>query len=219
MKIFIRWLKWITHFFVWIWQLAKFFTPWLEWVAMVAAVLVTLVAANEMFLANSQETGQAKYDILSYSEFQQRATVLGNESDPIKRDAMCIGLSALGRSLDAQLPTNSRVFLAGMLGETNAGNLGYYYFLSDYLFPREVAISVGAPPKFTFNGFTGQDPTNLDELKDAGYDLVLGVASNGQLESKMLNPFTPRQEEPPPIPGGDPIVAFLLPLAVALAGT
>ncbi len=35
----------------------------------------------------------------------------------------------------------------------------------------------------------------------------------------MLKPFSPPQSGPPPIPAGDEVIAFLLPLAVALAGT
>ena len=197
----------------------KTFTRWLEWCAAAAAVLVALAAAYELFLADPQETGQANYGVYSYSQFQERATMLGNETNPIKRDALCIPLSALGRSIDAQIPTNARVFLAGMLGKENAGELGYYYFLNYYLFPREVAISLGQSPTYTLTGFTGRNPTSLDELKQAGYDLVLEPAPDGHMESRALRPFSPPQAGPPPIPGGDPIIAFLLPLAVALAGT
>ena len=191
------------------------FARWLECLAATAVVLVALAAIYQTFLADPQKTGQGMY-----SQFQQRATMLGNETDPIKRDSMCIPLSAFGRSVDAQIPANARVFLAGMLGKENAGGLGYYYFLSDYLFPREVAISLWQPPVYNLAGVAeGRNPTNLDELSQAGYDLVLQLAPDGHIESRALKPLSPPTSKPPPISFGDEVVAFFLPLAVALAGT
>ena len=194
---------------------ANRFARWLECLAATAVVLVALAAIYETFLADPQKTGQGMY-----SQFQQRATMLGNETDPIKRDSVCIPLSAFGRSVDAQIPTNARVFLAGMLGKENAGRLGYYYFLSDYLFPREVAISLGQPPVYNLAGVAeGRNPTNLDELSQAGYDLVMQLTPDGHVESRALKPLSPPTSKPPPISFGDEVVAFFLPLAVALAGT
>lgn len=188
---------------------------WLEWCAAVAVVLVALAAICGAFLADPQNTGQGMF-----AQFQQRATMLGNETDPIKRDAMCIPLSAFGRSMDAQIPTNARVFMAGMLGEKNAGGLGYFYFLTDYLFPREVSISLGQPPTYDMAGVVeGRNPTSLEELSNAGYDLVLQLTPDGHVESKVLKPMGQPPGPPPPIPGRDAVIAFFLPLAVALAGT
>ncbi|MDD5141500.1 MAG: hypothetical protein PHY43_14720 [Verrucomicrobiales bacterium] len=188
---------------------------WLEWCALTVVVLVALAAIYEAFLADPQKTGQGMF-----SQFQQRATMLGNETDPLKRDSMCIPLSAFGRSVDAQIPTNARVFLAGMLGPENAGGLGYFYFLSNYLFPREVAISLGQPPVYNLAGVPqGRNPASLDELTQAGYDLVLQLTPDGRIESRALKPLQPSQIKPEPISSGDEAVAFFLPLAVALAGT
>jgi len=195
--------------------LANGFVRWLGWLAAAALVLVALAAIYESFLADPQHTGQGMY-----SQFQQRATMLGNEADPIKRDSMCIPLSAFGRSIDAQIPTNARVFLAGMLGPENAGGLGYYYFLTYYLFPREVAISFGQPPRYNLAGVAqGRNPASLDELSQAGYELVMQLAPDGRIETRELKPFSPPTSKPPPIPGSDAVIAFFLPLAVALAGT
>jgi hypothetical protein len=188
---------------------------WLEWVVALAVVLVAFWSFKKAFLDDYQQTGQGMF-----SQFQQRATMLGNETDPIKRDSMCIPLSAFSRSVDAQIPTNARVFMAGMLGPENAGGLGYYYFLTDYLFPREVAISLGQPPVYNLAGVAqGRNPVSLDELSKAGYDLVLQLTSDGHIESKVLKPLGQPPGPPPPIPGCDEVIAFFLPLAVALAGT
>ena len=111
-------------------------------------------------------------------------------------------------------------FLAGMLGPENAGNLGYFYFFSYYLCPREVAISSGQPPAYSLTGSAqGHNPASLDELSQEGYSLVLQLAPDGRLESRALKPLEPPASKPPPIAGGDEAVAFLLPLSVALAGT
>jgi hypothetical protein len=192
----------------------KNFARWFEWCAAAAVALVVLAAIYQDFFADPQHTGQGMY-----SQFQERATMLGNETDPVKRDSMCIPLSALGRSIDAQIPTNARVFLAGMLGQENAGKVGYYYFLNYYLFPRKVDISLGQPPIYTSAGYAGRNPASLDELTQSNYDLVLQLAPDGRMESHMLKPFSLSQGNPPPVPSGDAPIAFLLPLAVALAGT
>jgi hypothetical protein len=193
----------------------KIFARGLEWLAAVVVALMALATAYQIFFADPQHTGQG-----TFSQFQERATMLGNETDPIKRDSMCIPLSAFGRSIDAQIPTNARVFLGGMLGKENAGNLGYFYFLSYYLFPREVAISLGQPPIYNLAGVAnGRNPASLDELTRAGYDLVLQLGPDGHWESRELKPLPPPQNKPMPIPGSDAVIAFFLPLAVAIAGT
>lgn len=187
----------------------------LEWGAALGAGLVAGAAVYQTFLAAPQPSAPGMF-----SQYQQRATALGNETDPVKRDSLCIPLSAFGRSVDAQIPTNARVYLAGMLGPEGSGNLGYFYFLTYYLFPREVAISVGQPPVYTLAGVAqGRNPTNFDELAQAGYDLVLQPTPDGRWESHALKPLPPSQAKPGPISGSDGIVAFFLPLAVALAGT
>jgi len=188
---------------------------WLEGCAFGAAVLVALAAVQHVFFADPQQTGQGMF-----SQFQQRATMLGNETDPIKRDSMCIPLSAFGRSVDAQIPTNARVFMAGMLGPEKASGLGYFYFLTDYLFPREVAISLGQPAVFNLAGVEqGRNPASLDELKQAGYDLVLQLGTDGRIESQVLKPLGQPAGPPPPLRARDAVIAFFLPLAVALTGT
>jgi hypothetical protein len=188
---------------------------WLEWCVAAAVVLVALAAIHGAFLADPQKTGEGMF-----SQFQQRATMLASETDPIKRDSVCIPLSAFGRSVDAQIPTNARVFMGGMLGPENSGGLGYYFFLTDYLFPREVAISLGQPTTYDLAGTAqGRNPASLDELKQAGYDLELHLTPDGHIESQVLKPLASPPGPPPPIPARDAVIAFFLPLAVALAGT
>jgi hypothetical protein len=93
---------------------------------------------------------------------------------------MCVGLSAEGRQLDAVLPPHARIYLTDMLGPTNQGSLGFYYFLRNYLFPRDLEIYVGQG-SFTRNGFTGQAADSPEMLRTNGFDLVL-VYQNNQLQ-------------------------------------
>ena len=191
------------------------FLNWLQCGAATAAVLVAFAAVYQMFLAAPAPSVPGMF-----SQYQQRATMLAGEADPIKRDAMCIPLSAFGRSVDAQIPTNARVYLAGMLGPENSGNLGYFYFLTYYLFPREVAISLGQPPVYNLASVAqGRNPVSLEELAQAGYDLVLQLMPDGRWESHALKPLPSLQAKPALISNSDGLIAFLLPLAVALVGT
>ena len=134
---------------------------------------------------------------------------------------MCIPLSSFCRSLDAQIPTNSSVFLLNMLGPENQGNLGYYYFINNYLYPREVAISLGKSLSFGIKGYSGRNPASKEELAQAGYDFALGQSPESGWQIKALKPVTPRPVETNSLltSGTDALISFLLPLAVALAGT
>lgn len=190
------------------------FLAWVERIAMAGVVLVTVAAIFSTFFSNS---GNDQGPVIS--QLADRANALARESNPIRRDAMCIPLSAFCRSIAAQIPTNSNVFLLGMLGPENSGSLGYYYFLNNYLYPRKVGISIGQPPKFTGHGVEGRNPTNTEELVRAGYDVVLQQAPDGRWQSRVLKPFSSRGPGSPPLPKKDVYVSFLLPLAVTLAGT
>jgi hypothetical protein len=131
---------------------------------------------------------------LNLPNLDKRAAMLRQVTDPVQRDQYGIGLSHEGRELDRLLQPDARVYLAGMLGPTNVGGLGYYYFLRNYLFPRDLQISVGKV-KFTDNGgFDGADATSADELKSNGFDIVIGFPNN-QIQVIPLTPKgVPKQQ-------------------------
>ena len=191
---------------------------WLELLVTAGIVLVAAAAVYTTFLSAKTENGDGSV----FSQLMKRANALGSESDPIRRDAMCIPLSSFCRSLDAQIPTNSSVFLLNMLGPENGGNLGYYYFINNYLYPREVGISLGKSLTFGINGYSGgRNPASAEELAQAGYDFVLGQSAASGWQIKALKPIAPRPAETNSLltSGTDTLISFLLPLAVALAGT
>jgi len=112
-------------------------------------------------------------------ELNQRVALLAPLTDPIKRDSYCVPLSAYGRTLDRALAPNARVFLSGMIGEANGPKLGYYFFLRNYLFPREVAISLGTDPVYHEAGwFSGTSCDSPAELQTNGFDLLLRMPTN-----------------------------------------
>jgi hypothetical protein len=183
----------------------------LEACAAAAVVLLAAAACHRAFLAAAPDGS------LTFSTLRARAAWFAEQSDPAVRDAMCFSIAGVGRALDAQLAPDARLFVTNMLGPENSGRLGYYYFLTYYLFPREVAISL-EPPAFALEGMSGRNPTSDQELAQAGFDLALHATRDG-VRHKILRPLAPLPPEvASPPPARDRIVAFLLPLAVALAG-
>lgn len=123
------------------------------------------------------------------STLEQRAEMLQKISDPIQRDSYCIPLSAYGRALDRALDTNARVFFSGLIGRENAGALGYYYFLQNYLFPRDVEISLDGRPIFENEGYFDGIPCDSPSvLRAKGFDLMIRSGTNGL----QLIPLTER---------------------------
>jgi hypothetical protein len=149
-----------------------------DWRSILVTVLVSVTAIG-LVMAQFQYADD-RGSQLSLSNLDQRVPMLEQATNWIQRDQLCVGLSAYGRALDAALPTNSRVYLTGMLGQTNQPNLGYYYFLRNYLFPRDLEIYVGQG-SFTRSGFTGRAADSAEMLKTNGFDLAL-VFENNQIQ-------------------------------------
>jgi hypothetical protein len=85
----------------------------------------------------------------------------------------------LGRQLDKALPEDARVFFSGMVGETNGPKLGYYYFLRNYLFPRDVQISLGTNLTYGEGWFDGTPCDSPEELATNGFDLLIRYGDKG----------------------------------------
>jgi hypothetical protein len=124
---------------------------------------------------------------LALVNLDKRADMLQEVTDPVQRDRMCIPLSAYGRALDRALPKDARVFVMGIVGKTNGGSMGYYYFLKNYLFPRDVEISLS--DVFYHEGWVVGVPCNSTEvLKTNGFDLAIRSVNN----QMQLIPLTPK---------------------------
>lgn len=156
-------------------------------VGLVAVTLTAGILAAGLLIAQgsfSKTNGE-----LSLSLLDKRVSMLQQTTDPVQRDSMCIPLSAYGRALDRALAPDARVFVSGMLGKTNAGATGYYCFLKNYLFPREVEISLDRKPIFrAADGFEGVPCDSPSELQTNGFDLLVRSGPNGV----ELVPLTPK---------------------------
>jgi hypothetical protein len=116
----------------------------------------------------------AQMDTLS--GLSQRADMLRTITDPIKRDEQCVKLCAKGRQLDKSLAPDARIFISDMLGKTNVSNLACYYFFRNYLFPRDVEISLGTNLFDTGSGFIGTPCDSPDVLRTNGFDLLISYS-------------------------------------------
>jgi hypothetical protein len=103
----------------------------------------------------------------------QRVAMLRQITDPIERDKRCTQFSAYGRTLDHVLPPDARVFLSGILGKDHGSRLRIFYFLRNYLFPRDVEISLDEKAIFHEWWFEGVPSDSPEELRTKGFDLLL----------------------------------------------
>ncbi len=141
-------------------------------------------------------------------------------SDIVKRDSMSTPIDGWCRQLDLQMPENARVFMTGMTGPTNYDKIGFYFYATYYLFPREVDVSLDQPTHFTPQGLTGRTTESSQELLAHGFDIRLDNPPGTFLAVQALHPLNVKD---PRNPGWfnsttDLAIAFLLPLMTALAG-
>jgi len=149
-----------------------------------------LVAAQYSY-AQDPQSPQSQ---ISLWFLDKRVPILEQTSDWIQRDKYCVGLSAMGRQLDAAIAPDAKVFMTGMLGPTNSPSAGYYYFLRNYLFPRHLEISLDGKATYTVDGFVGVPCDSPDILKSNGYDVMI-LFSNGQLQNVIaLTPKATRKQ-------------------------
>jgi len=99
---------------------------------------------------------------------------------------MCIGLSAYGRQLDLHIPKDAHIFFSGVVGKENGGSLGFYFFLRNYLFPRELAVSTDRKAIFRGDHFEGVDATSVDELRTNGFDLILKMGADNNISIQPI---------------------------------
>ncbi len=131
---------------------------------------------------------------ISLSSLSQRATFLGQITNLIERDQYCVPLSSLGRKLDAAFAPDAKVFMTGMLGPTNNGATGYYYYFRNYLFPRHLQISLDGKATYGEDGFSGIPCDSPDILKSNGYDAVI-LFQDGNIQNVIaLTPKAARKQ-------------------------
>ena len=168
-------------------QLPAVPAPRKDWSQVVATLALGAVAwglLRPQFLADPAQAGES-----SLSNLSKRAAMLARISDPVERERHCIGLAAYARSLDRALAKDARVFVGGLVGKENGPRAGYFYFLRNYLFPREVRLSLHGPGTFIGDGsFEGVSTDSLAELQTNGFDLFIQIDPNGGIRQTPLTP-------------------------------
>jgi len=140
-------------------------------------------------------------------------------SDIVKRDQIITRASGVFRSVDLVLPKDVRVFMTNMTGPTNYSRIMYYYYMTYYLFPREVGTSLDHITRLTKDGFLGKTPESDQEILSNGFDVIMDItpdyaASRGLRNLSIRDPVNPDWFDS----YFDLVIAFLLPLLTALAG-
>ena len=182
--------------------------------------ILLMIYAGIVLVIQFFDMRREKYDSLSVPQLFERQYILATLTNEVARDQVCVPLSAYCRNLDQILPKNAKVFVLGLLGKDNASKGGYYNFLRYYLFPRQVAYSLGAPKPMTPDGFIGDAPTSVQQLLNAGFDLSVEFPTNHDPVATALHPLQLRT----PSNSGDKntrfdfIIAFLFPLFTSVAG-
>ena len=150
-----------------------------RWPIAVVTLLVGTVAFGLLMAQFSEAKNPASE--MSLANLDQRAKMLEPITNWIEREHYCVGLAYTARLLDARLDPGARVFVSGILGPTNLGKAGYYYFLKNYLFPRDVEISLDGKSVSKDDGFHGVPCDSPGILQSNGFDLLIDFNNNGQL--------------------------------------
>jgi hypothetical protein len=181
------------------------------------------VAAMRAWIARGRR-GETPSDIGS-SFFQNyvRGKQLAEIHDIVKRDQIVVQVAGLCRYVDLVLPPNARVFLSDMTGPTNVNRLMYYYYVTYYLFPREIGVSVDQPTRMVRDYLAGRTAESDQEILNNGYDAVVDFPPADTLKLRLLRPSSELPLKEPATPAWfcsrfDSNIAFLLPLLTALAG-
>ena len=191
---------------------------WLGLVSTILVVFAYVVVTRLFFIGVTMN----QYDVVSLPIFFSKQHQLTQITNIWEADGAAIPASEPGRRLDLVLPKDARVFMPDMTGDTNGINAGNYFFLTYYLFPREVAVSMDQPARITKDGFVGRPPQSDAELRANGFDVVVGMPNFGKREiSVRLLHNIPVKEPANPDwfrSRSDAVIAFLLPLLTALSG-
>ena len=190
-----------------------------RWAALVAASLVAFASLviTWQFVHRADKRGMVVFSVIvqSFLRGEQMAKI----SDIVKRDQIITRASGVFRSVDLVLPKDVRVFMTNMTGPTNYSRIMYYYYMTYYLFPREVGTSLDHITRLTKDGFLGKTPESDQEILSNGFDVIMDItpdyaASRGLRNLSIRDPVNPDWFDS----YFDLVIAFLLPLLTALAG-
>ena len=138
---------------------------------LVGAVVFGLIAAQ--FSWAHDPTKQ-----ISLLNLDARVPLLESATNWVKRESYCVPFAHFARSLDARLRPDARVFVSGIVGSTNMSESGFYFYLKNYLFPRDVEISLDGKSITGNDRFYGIPCSSTNVLKTNGYDVMIQFSNN-----------------------------------------
>jgi len=188
-----------------------------HWATLVAASLVVFASLVITWQIRHYDDLRDPYPSISLSILrgQQLAVI----SDISKRDGQFNPANGRGRQLDLVLPIDARIFMTDMTGPTNYNKLGYYYWMTYYLFPREVGMSLDHINRITKDSFLGKTSKSDQEILANGFDVRIDIISDWPAAAELhklsfRDPVNPDWFDS----YFDLAIAFLLPWLTSLAG-
>ncbi len=190
-----------------------------RWAAIIAAFLVAfagLVITWQFRHYDGGENGKSASLAQNFVRGKQLVAI----PNIVDRSQQENAASGTGWYYDLALPINARIFMSDMIGPANYSKIGYYFYYTYYLFPREIGTSLDHITRATKDGFLGQTSESNQEIYSHGFDVIFDVLPGDQLEAKtpaglpMNVPTNPAWFNS----NSDTAIAFLLPLLTALAG-
>jgi hypothetical protein len=189
---------------------------WTSWIS--AALVVFAGLAIVWQLLHVHEKADPGYTSIIQSCIQARQ--LAKIPAIMGREYHINFVSGADRYLDLSLPEEARVFMTDMTGPANFSKFMYYYYLTYYLFPREVGTSLDHVTCLTKDGFGGKTSASDQEIQTNGFDVRIDITPDAVMHPKALTDLAIRNLANPPWfdSGFDLVIAFLLPGLTALAG-
>jgi hypothetical protein len=190
-----------------------------RWTALVAASLVAFASLVITWQFRHYDGGEKD----AYSSLAQsflRGEQLANIPIIVARSREFILASGTCWYYNLVLPKNARIFMTDMTGPTNYDKIGYYFYITYYLFPREIGVSVDQPTCMTKDGFLGRTAESDQEILAHGFNVRFDISPGDQLHVKALEDLSVKFPTNPAWfdSNYDTAMAFLLPLLTALAG-
>ena len=189
-----------------------------RWATVIAASLVAFASLVIAWQIRHYNDVQDPYPSLARSIL--RGEQLAVISDISERDSQITSESGRDRHIDLVLPKDARIFMTDMIGPTNYGKTGYYFWTTYYLFPREVGTSLDHITRLTKDGFLGKTSESDQEILTNGFDVRVDISPDEVLRVTALRNFAVKEPANPDWFDSyfDLIIAFLLPLLTTLAG-
>jgi hypothetical protein len=184
------------------------------------SIMLALFACVAAFTQIFDDKAVSHYGSISLTQFAARIEQLGAITNFIQFQMANSALDGECWKLDLALPPDARIYVEGILGRTYAARIINVHYLTYYLFPRVVAVSLDEPTRQPPDTWVGREAQSLEELRTNGFDVLLATGGNIVRMHPLRDDLQLRPLEGPKwFPSRrDRWIAGLLPLLTALSG-